>query len=308
MTVTARALDESFPDLGPWTLAEAMAGGSQGAVLATSDSGARYVAKLHASAERTHFDAVKVRGEKARAAGLPAPSMAVEAGAAGVVLLLEHLPGTAGAPPTSEVAEQLLTLNRRLRGLGSGPAGDWQALMRRSLTEGLEGYCEHASLANFSDDSRRLLSKVVAAAADVDWSSLPADDLVHYDFHPGNILVSTGKVSGIVDWDGCRSGDGLLDLVALAFCSTWTAEEQVLERLWAEVFADGDRQRRSVAVHHIVLRLADWCIRYSPAEHAHLVVANGHGAVRSLAADHWLGAVRSLRRVPPDASTRFLTE
>jgi hypothetical protein len=205
------------------------------------------------------------------------------------------------------VAESLVALNHQLRGLGSGPAEDWQSLMRLSLTEGLEGYCEHGSLAAFSDDSRSLLRQVLGAAGNIEWESLPADDVVHYDFHPGNILVSDDTVTGIVDWDGCRSGDGLLDLVALAFCSTWTAEDEVLDRLWAEVFAGGDEQRRSVAVHHIVLRLADWCIRYGSADHAHLVVANGQVALRSLAAGRWLGALRASDRLPRDTSTASLT-
>ena len=41
----------------------------------------------------------------------------------------------------------------------------------------------------------------------------PQKQLVHCDFNPKNILVtSEGEVSGILDWEFCLSGNGLIDL------------------------------------------------------------------------------------------------
>ena len=40
---------------------------------------------------------------------------------------------------------------------------------------------------------------------------------MHLDFHPGNVLVDGGRVTGVVDWDGAGRGDRLFDLVTLRF-------------------------------------------------------------------------------------------
>lgn len=37
------------------------------------------------------------------------------------------------------------------------------------------------------------------------------------DYHPGNILVSGGRISAVMDWDGAGRGDRFLDLVTLRF-------------------------------------------------------------------------------------------
>ena len=40
---------------------------------------------------------------------------------------------------------------------------------------------------------------------------LAGDDLVHFDFHPENVLAdAAGAVTGVVDWDGASRGDGAL--------------------------------------------------------------------------------------------------
>ena len=47
---------------------------------------------------------------------------------------------------------------------------------------------------------------------------LTGDGLVHYDFHPENVLVDArGTVTGIVDWDAASRGNGDFDLYTLRF-------------------------------------------------------------------------------------------
>ncbi|CAN5730820.1 hypothetical protein BH23CHL2_BH23CHL2_04300 [soil metagenome] len=43
---------------------------------------------------------------------------------------------------------------------------------------------------------------------------LSADNgrLVHLDYHPGNVLVDNGRVSGLIDWTNARAGDPRFDL------------------------------------------------------------------------------------------------
>ncbi|MEZ4520530.1 MAG: phosphotransferase [Thermomicrobiales bacterium] len=40
----------------------------------------------------------------------------------------------------------------------------------------------------------------------------PGDRLVHLDFHPGNVLVNEGRISGLIDWTNARRGDPRFDL------------------------------------------------------------------------------------------------
>lgn len=40
----------------------------------------------------------------------------------------------------------------------------------------------------------------------------PGDSLLHLDFHPNNVLIDSGRVCGILDWENAIGGDPLLDL------------------------------------------------------------------------------------------------
>jgi aminoglycoside phosphotransferase (APT) family kinase protein len=85
-------------------------------------------------------------------------------------------------------------------------------------------------------------------------------DLVHLDYQPSNVLVTGGRISGVVDWDGAARGDRHLDLVTLRFTLAGTAPHllgPVDERLSA---ADRDLLRAYWA--HMSLRMVDWSIRH----------------------------------------------
>jgi aminoglycoside phosphotransferase (APT) family kinase protein len=89
------------------------------------------------------------------------------------------------------------------------------------------------------------------------------DDLVHLDFHPGNVLVDDGRITGVIDWDGATRGDRHLDLVNLRFMLAATAPHlvgMVDERL--TLISAGRRER--YWAHH-ALRAVDWAIRHHDA-------------------------------------------
>jgi aminoglycoside phosphotransferase len=288
-----RALDSAFGGQGPWVLEETLQGGSQSAHLVRDSAGVTWVAKLHTDSPMAHFAAVKERVARLRARGVPAPGMAAAAVGTDVLLLLDLLPGVPDPPLTRELVEELLALNAVHEGAGDGDAVAWRELMAATLTQGLQGYCEHGSLAAFSDESRRLLDRVTTLGTQVDFDRLPADDLVHYDFHPANFLSVDGRhVSGIVDWDAVMDGDRLLDVAMLAFTASWRADVDVMDHLWSSFFALGDERRRSVAMHHAVLRLVDWLIRHGTPDQAQLTVRAGWVALENLDAGRM---VRTLR-------------
>jgi aminoglycoside phosphotransferase (APT) family kinase protein len=73
-------------------------------------------------------------------------------------------------------------------------------------------------LRSYSRHTRALLSWIESVGAALTDDVFRGRDAVHFDFHPGNVLVApdADRVAGVVDWAGARVGDCALDLVTLA--------------------------------------------------------------------------------------------
>jgi aminoglycoside phosphotransferase (APT) family kinase protein len=195
--------------------------------------------------------------DRARAAGVPTPRHELTARVDGVrVVVQQRLPG---APPPAldqAVVRQMLAVNDRLAGvLAAEPAPTPAELY---LTSDGPGFCLHEPLAAHSARTARLLDRVRSAGADS--THMIGDDLVHMDFHPGNVLVERGRLTGVIDWDGAARGDRHLDLVTLRFTLTRHAPHltgPIDERLDAI-----SARRRRVYWAHMSLRQVDWSIRH----------------------------------------------
>ena len=61
-----------------------------------------------------------------------------------------------------------------------------------------------------------------AAGHGVNATQLPGRDVVHWDFHPGNLLAVDGELTAVIDNDFVTVGDAAFDLVALAVTSLVT--------------------------------------------------------------------------------------
>jgi hypothetical protein len=210
--------------------------------------------------------------DRARAAGVPTPRHELTARVDGVrVVVQQRLPG---APPPAldqAVVRQMLAVNDRLAGvLAAEPAPTPAELY---LTSDGPGFCLHEPLAAHSPRTARLLDRVRSAGADS--THMIGDDLVHMDFHPGNVLVERGRLTGVIDWDGAVRGDRHFDLVTLLFFLRGRAPElaaPVEERLRLI-----SARRRRAYWAHMSLRMVDWSIRHhDPAT-----------------VDHWLDVAES---------------
>jgi hypothetical protein len=126
------------------------------------------------------------------------------------------------------------------------------------LTGDGPGFCLHEPLAAHSRRSARLLDRIHEIGAD--GSATIGDDLVHFDFHPGNVLVDRGRLTGVVDWDGARRGDRHLDLVTLRF--TLTGRAPALTGPIDDRLALISERRRHAYWAHMSLRQVDWSIRH----------------------------------------------
>jgi hypothetical protein len=199
----------------------------------------------------------------ARTAGVPAPEYELTVDDGDVSYLVQsRLPG---APPTSidrPLIESLLDINDRLAGLlGNDPQRSGLSLFL--LSDG-PGFCLHEPLRAYGRRSARLLDWIHEVGAESDTAT--GDDLVHLDFHTGNVLVSNGAISGVVDWDGAQRGDGALDLVTLAFDLSRRAPDL---RPWlTDVLAERvPTARLRPFWAHMSLRQIDWSIRHhTPAD------------------------------------------
>ena len=200
-----------------------------------------------------------------RAGGVPAPRYELVAELPSAVAIVQEL--LPGSPPTvvgRRTVESMIEVNRRCRGILAGH--DDRPDPSLYLRADGPGYCLHEPLARYDRRTARLLAAVEEIGAAVP-ERLAGDDLVHFDFHPENVLVdAAGAVTGVVDWDGAGRGNGYLDLFTLRFDlahrapdqGRWlggllrdTASDEVILACWA----------------HMSLRLVDWSIRHHTASH-----------------------------------------
>lgn len=116
-------------------------------------------------------------------------------------------------------------------------------------------------MAAYSPRAAALLAWARCLNADV----LPGDDLVHLDFHPGNVLVHRGRISGLVDWDGAGR-DRRLDLVTLRY-DLEVRVPALAEELDAYLRRTMPAGVLRLCWAHMRIRPVDWMIRHhGPAD------------------------------------------
>ncbi|MFD7160792.1 phosphotransferase [Kribbella sp. NPDC059898] len=195
--------------------------------------------------------------DAARGLGLPVPRYQLVT-AGGVVQ--ERLPGRAPEKVDRALLEAMIALADRFAGIAPE-----LPVPSMYLLESGPGFCLHESLERYDDRTRKLLGWIHEVGRS-EPGGMTGNDLVHLDFHPGNVLVDdAGTITGIVDWDGIGRGDRRFGLVTLRFSAhvrlpgadlAWydellraALEPGVLRLYWA----------------HMALRQVDWSIRHHTA-------------------------------------------
>ncbi|HUA34410.1 MAG TPA: aminoglycoside phosphotransferase family protein [Candidatus Binataceae bacterium] len=160
---------------------------------------------------------------------------------------------------TPQIISRLVELTRIQRGRSDSPNAQWKAELKRSLTEGFQDYCRLDALREDSPDFLQFLQGIVEANLD---APHPANDIVHWDFHQGNILVEGNRVTGVVDWDGVRTGDASFDLATLLFYLY--PHPEVRKPFHDEALAHSSRGAFQIYLAHMIIRQLDWSIRNHP--------------------------------------------
>lgn len=201
--------------------------------------------------------------EAARAVGIPAPATELieQVGQVGhaVVMVQQLLPGAKVDRLDEDLLDQALSINARQEGLLEHRP-DLPAV-QLYLREDGPGFCLHEPLRQHSRRSAEL-ERWVAQTQELGGSR---NDVVHLDFHPGNLLSEHGRITGVVDWDGAGRGDRRLDLVALRFGVQGQASPKVIKRL-DDVLDQVPEGVLKPLWAHLSLRLVDWSIRHHAPE------------------------------------------
>ncbi len=201
--------------------------------------------------------------EYARRAGVPAPRYELVADLGDQVAIVQEL--LPGRPPESanpSLIDEMLAMNRRLHGL---LAGTDFAAVPLYLTESGPGFCLHEPLQAYSARSRRLLDWIREVGNSVP-PAMTGDDLVHVDYHPGNVLVGDdGALSGVVDWDGAARGDARFAIVVMRFAGPPDRFKPDIDRRIDQAL-DEELTPEELRPYWAVLslRLVDWSIRHFP--------------------------------------------
>jgi hypothetical protein len=201
----------------------------------------------------------------ARARGLPVPRYDLIAELPdGIGVVQERLPGSPPANVDRQLLQAMIELNERFEGLLAGhPDVPTPSMF---LRESGPGFCVHESLERHSDRTRRLLGWVREVGRS-EPAEMRGDDLVHLDYHTGNVLTdASGRITGIVDWDVICRGDRRFGLVTLRFGAYGRRPDAGLG--WFDDLLDTTLDPPALRLYwaHMSLRQVDWSIRHhSPA-------------------------------------------
>lgn len=227
-------------------------GGEFGAVRLVDGRGRRYVFKQQPPG------LAPATTEALRPLGYPAPRYVVWDEDYHVQ---DELPGEVAwrgwGAASGPIMERLLELNELQEGRAVDNETAWPDSIVESVVVGYSEYAVVGTLERHSDESRELLRLCRRAVERHAERVRGRRDVVHWDYTLSNVLVDAGRVTGVIDWSGTRSGDRLFDLATLIYYAKGEApklERYVVDRI--------GREGLSVYLAHMCVRQSDWSLRH----------------------------------------------
>jgi hypothetical protein len=243
-------------------LSERILGGKANVMGVYNSSGDRFVIKWSPGAQDLGRSPEMVQlVDRLRSRWYPAPrfvAMGLHPG--GHYVVQTALPGAPVERVSASLVSQLIALNDIQRGLAPETAEPWPACVAGDVLDGGNGYCLLEPMRQHSPTTAQLLDLVQALVARHRDVTTPIADVVHFDFQQTNLLGLSGKISGVVDWDGVRTGDRAFDLTTLLFYAY--AHESARDALWSRVTSITDPAAVGVYLAHLIHRQVDWSIRH----------------------------------------------
>jgi hypothetical protein len=242
-----------------------LAGGETGAHEFAAPDQRRVVVKwdIEPASQAQRLLAVGLTNRLRDEAGWPVPPLATVEHDGCLFVIQDLVPGVPVEGLTHSIVDRLLELHgNRIDLERPSDESSWPQQLIDTMTTGGAGYCVHESLRSHDARGVRLVERIEAIGYALGPDSLAGGDIVHWDFHPGNVLEVDGDVSAVIDTDFVTTGDAAFDLTALAVSSLATACEPGVRRRLLElgVRSLGEPQRAAY-VGHLLLRNVDWSIR-----------------------------------------------
>ncbi|MDP9416582.1 MAG: aminoglycoside phosphotransferase family protein [Actinomycetota bacterium] len=253
------ALGLELADCGPVGV------GEHGARTLSAADGRRFVVKTSDAPPPAAPDAAAVNAAL-RERGAPVPLLVFAGHIRGEwVTVQERVDGRTPRSLATGALRQVRDLQRAQRGLAgqlpvSWPMPPWRDRLRADLTGAGHLAAEHAALAGAGDSALDLLELVAARAENATLDDARDGDVVHGDFHHGNMLVDgTGRITAVLDWDDATSGDARADLVTLLFSArTVTHDDRTAGALLDEIRSELPPDVRWLYAAHDVVRSLGW--------------------------------------------------
>ena len=249
----------------PYQLLGRLPGGESGAHKFLSPDGSPVVVKWDSrpTSRRLRGEAVVLSERLRTEAGWPVPAQIVIDVDDVRFVIQEFMHGVPPHCLDDRLLDELLDIHGRRIGMArDGDPIHWPDSLISTLAVGREGYCLHSSLYDFDPRTRDLVKRIENFGSAISPSEFAGNDIVHWDFHPGNLLTSEGSLSAVVDTDFALVGDAKFDLVALAIVSmSVPCEPGVRTRLTSAALDDLDDLATQAYLAHFLLRLIDWPIR-----------------------------------------------
>jgi Phosphotransferase enzyme family len=246
---------------------ERAASGESGAYLVADPSGRGFILKFGRGEEYKPLLASHIT-QILRVLGYPAPDYICTGSHDDDLYAIQELlmPGTLlrDSPLTPVILNQLIALNRLQRGRAESGNDRWSADLRRSLIAGFDEYCRIDAMQQHSAGMAEMLKFLQRIVLQHQSDFCPTGDIVHWDFHSGNVLVENDRVTGVVDWDGLRFGDASFDLATLLFYLYPLTE--VRKPILDEALTHSSAGAMKIYLAHMIVRQLDWSIRNHPPD------------------------------------------
>lgn len=260
--------EEQLRHLGFQLEGRAPGGESGGAWFARSALGARVVLKWFAGEGMADRYAVLLPAlDVLRSRSVPVPNYLFVHAIEGWTLSAQQLlPGHSFPVWSPPLVDRMIECVGAAAGIvGPEPAPppqSWGDFVLHTLTIGEQDLAQHDSLWAHSNRSRHLLDVIKSVGANSNASWFPTSGLVHFDLHTDNVLAIDGHaLTGIIDWEGARTGDHRFDLVAFAFDLDGHGQH-----IWDRIVPLVEPRVLRAYVAHMALRGTDWAIRNHPED------------------------------------------
>ena len=209
--------------------------------------------------------------EHVRARGYPTPRyLHYGADADGRRYTVQEL--ASGAPLgtlSPETVEVMLALNARHADVHIPTTQDWARYAYATVFDGESGWAE--TMRTHSTESAALWRALLEMVEPYRGVKLCDGDLVHSDFHEGQVLMEHGEVSAVVDFENAGKGTRVQDLMTLLMYAYFddligkpvVRADEVRRRIWDYALEVRGPGEMAICMVSGIIGMVEWSVRHN---------------------------------------------